>query len=356
MQLSVTPKMIGELEEANGVMQSPFWGRLKQRAGWRPRCFALRSELGDSDLLALARPPGDPVPHLYVPHGPQIDLPSEVHGPFLEALSEQLRSHLGGGCIFVRYDLPWESPYGVSDGAEQPAPRVRELRMNFATRRWNLYKSPTDIQPADTVQLDPQKEDAELLGSMKSKTRYNVRLSARRGVKVGRGEIRDLPAWYEIYRDTSTRKGIFVADRAYFKALVTLAAADAGTKAAFLVARYGGELIGGILVAADGAEAIYLYGATSYAHRHLMSSYALQWEAVRWARGLGCRVYDLHGIPPNQDLSHPMHGLYRFKTGFGGRKVHRRGCWDYPYKQARYRSYGGREAAAPGFHLSGRSG
>jgi lipid II:glycine glycyltransferase (peptidoglycan interpeptide bridge formation enzyme) len=27
-----------------------------------------------------------------------------------------------------------------------------------------------------------------------------------------------------------------------------------------------------------------------------------------------------------------MSGLYRFKTGFGGRIIHRPGSWDYPYK------------------------
>jgi lipid II:glycine glycyltransferase (peptidoglycan interpeptide bridge formation enzyme) len=27
-----------------------------------------------------------------------------------------------------------------------------------------------------------------------------------------------------------------------------------------------------------------------------------------------------------------MAGLYRFKTGFGGRIIHRPGSWDYPYR------------------------
>jgi lipid II:glycine glycyltransferase (peptidoglycan interpeptide bridge formation enzyme) len=34
-----------------------------------------------------------------------------------------------------------------------------------------------------------------------------------------------------------------------------------------------------------------------------------------------------------------MHGLYRFKTGFGGRIVHRPGCWDYPLRPLAYRLY-----------------
>ncbi len=32
-------------------------------------------------------------------------------------------------------------------------------------------------------------------------------------------------------------------------------------------------------------------------------------------------------------------GLYRFKTGFGGREVHRPGCWDVPYRPLAYAAY-----------------
>jgi lipid II:glycine glycyltransferase (peptidoglycan interpeptide bridge formation enzyme) len=53
---------------------------------------------------------------------------------------------------------------------------------------------------------------------------------------------------------------------------------------------------------------------------------------MRDAKAAGCLVYDLFGIPPVDDPNHPMAGLYRFKTGFGGRIVHRPGSWDYPYR------------------------
>jgi lipid II:glycine glycyltransferase (peptidoglycan interpeptide bridge formation enzyme) len=63
-----------------------------------------------------------------------------------------------------------------------------------------------------------------------------------------------------------------------------------------------------------------------------MATYALQWRAMQEAKAFGCTQYDLFGIPPNENPDHPMSGLYRFKTGFGGRIVHRSGSWDYPCK------------------------
>jgi lipid II:glycine glycyltransferase (peptidoglycan interpeptide bridge formation enzyme) len=57
---------------------------------------------------------------------------------------------------------------------------------------------------------------------------------------------------------------------------------------------------------------------------------------MRDAKEAGCETYDLFGIPPSDDPGHPMAGLYRFKTGFGGKIIHRCGSWDYAYQPLRY--------------------
>jgi lipid II:glycine glycyltransferase (peptidoglycan interpeptide bridge formation enzyme) len=65
----------------------------------------------------------------------------------------------------------------------------------------------------------------------------------------------------------------------------------------------------------------------------------LQWEAIKAAKTAGCRTYDFYGIPPVEDPDHPMAGLYRFKTGFGGQLRHYAGCWDIPFRPVLYRLY-----------------
>ena len=79
-----------------------------------------------------------------------------------------------------------------------------------------------------------------------------------------------------------------------------------------------------------------------------MPTYALQWCAMQTARRAGCSEYDLFGVAPNADPSHPMHGLYRFKTGFGGQMYHQMGCWDYPLDMDGYRQFAAREMSMPG--------
>jgi lipid II:glycine glycyltransferase (peptidoglycan interpeptide bridge formation enzyme) len=106
-----------------------------------------------------------------------------------------------------------------------------------------------------------------------------------------------------------------------------------------LTARHEGELLAGIIVAVKGEGAWYLYGASSDRKRNLMPSYGLQWRAIQLAKERGCRFYDLFGIPPSDDPQHPMHGLFRFKTGFGGQVVNRLGCYDIALRPLSYRFY-----------------
>jgi lipid II:glycine glycyltransferase (peptidoglycan interpeptide bridge formation enzyme) len=98
----------------------------------------------------------------------------------------------------------------------------------------------------------------------------------------------------------------------------------------------------------SGKRATYLYGASSSTNRHLMSTYALQWDAMERAKERGCKEYDMFGVSPNPDPSHPLYGLYRFKTGFGGALFHRMGCWDYPLDGKTYEAYRTSEMAGAG--------
>lgn len=55
-------------------------------------------------------------------------------------------------------------------------------------------------------------------------------------------------------------------------------------------------------------------------------------------------------VAPKADPSHPMHGLYRFKTGFGGQMYHQMGCRDYPLDMDGYRQFAAREMSLPGYY------
>jgi len=251
----------------------------------------------------------------YVPFGPIRD-PGTDRGAFLEALARSLRPQLPRGTFLLRFDLPWPK-------AGEP-PRAAGLR-----------KARDDIQPASTVVVDLRPTEDEILASMKPKTRYNVRLAEKRGVTVGEGSGADLERWYALYRETSARDRIAIHACPYYEGLFAVAAgrAAAGCTAPavrLLLALAGGDLLAGNIVLFWKRSAVYLTGASSGEKRNLMPTYALQWAAMRMAKAAGCETYDLYGCPPAADESHPMFGLYQFKTGFSPALTVRWGTWDAP--------------------------
>jgi lipid II:glycine glycyltransferase (peptidoglycan interpeptide bridge formation enzyme) len=184
------------------------------------------------------------------------------------------------------------------------------------------------------VLLDLAASPEEILGAMKPKWRYNIRLAEKKGVEVRRGDEAELEMFYALFRETARRDGIALHSLDYYRTLFALGREYPGERPdiRLYIARAEGEDLGAVITLFRGPAAVYLYGASSDRKRNLMAPYALQWRVMEDARAAGCREYDLFGIPPREDPEHPMAGLYRFKTGFGGTIIHRPGSWDYPYR------------------------
>lgn len=340
--------------EASGFMQSRFWARFKAEYGWVPHYFVADGERGEASrsepsrelpLLTLSRRLAPGFTITYAPHGPEagvIDSDAD-HPGGLASIAATVADTLEPRPVFVRFDLPMEAPTSLASGTGRPVQ--------------GLARAPVDVQPPNTVLIDLTSEEDDILAAMKSKTRYNVRLAAKKGVVVREGGVGpeappasgsetgtdDLDRWYALYRETAERDRIAIHSPAYYRSLFDTARGFSGVECSLLVAEHDGELLSGVIILRYGETATYLYGASSNRKRNVMAPYALQWEAMRRARSAGARSYDLFGIPPADDPSHPMHGLYRFKTGFGGRIVHRLGGWDYPASPARYTLYRGAE-------------
>lgn len=347
----VEPIRLENLENPGNLMQSRFWGLAKQAMGRQPLSFSIHWNGREDSLLLFLLPLGEKHSIAYIPWAPTFFVAEGERGIFLEELSRALNSELPEGCICIRYDLPWRSPY--SNENRLPADYIRELRMNFGTKDRKLRKAPTDIQPVDTRILDLLKDRDSLFSEMKPKTRYNIRLSKRKGILVKDASFDRLPEWYELYLETAERNGIFRHDYRNFERLLRTKKKNdlPNTGLHLLIAEKDGLPLAGMILAVHGNTATYLYGASSSIKRNLMPTYLLQWEAINMARHEHCTWYDLFGIPPNGDAAHPMHGLYRFKVGFGGETFHRQGCWDYPLNLEFYSSLAGEEAAGPGYHL-----
>jgi lipid II:glycine glycyltransferase (peptidoglycan interpeptide bridge formation enzyme) len=156
-------------------------------------------------------------------------------------------------------------------------------------------------------------------------------------VTVRPGTADDLPLLYDMYNETAVRDGFVIRPVAYYQdawgsfiesglAQPLIAEVDASAVAMVIVFRFGDR-------------AWYMYGASRDQHREKMPNHLLQWEAMRWAKSVGCAVYDMWGAPDELDENDPIWGVYRFKQGFGAQMVRHIGAYDYPNSRLRYWTY-----------------
>ena len=373
MVLEIDRKGTAQIEKTSIVQQTAYWSEVKRKQGFQTAAFQIKTISSDiyveneqeknvtDDLLIILQNIDGEHQVAYVPYGPYIEPCEERQGEFLEALSEVLRSYLPKSCIMIRYDLIWQSPWAKENSYFEnnvwlgpPDTKNQEIRVNFSTRNWNLRKSVTDILPSNTIFIDLKKDSDTLLKNMKPKTRYNIRLSYRKGVTVKASGLEEIDLWYDLYKQTAIRNGIYLHDIQYFKTILATRVNNSRSPAEvnMLMATAGNKPLAAIFLVVSGNRASYLYGASSSENRNYMGTYNLQWEAIKRAKEKGCTEYDMFGISANPDPSHPLYGLYRFKSGFGGEMYHRMGCWDYPLDNEKYYNYIAMELNSGGYHVN----
>ena len=367
-------KEIEEVFRTPIIQQTAFWSEVKGRLGVKSIAVNIRIRKSDfypdagpfeyimADMLVLLQQVSEQYCYAYVPYGPEIDPGEELRGTFLEQVSEQMRSFLPANCIMIRYDLAWESfwandPDCISEDGKwlgPPPVNSQEFRFNYGTELWNLKKAGSNILPSNTIFVNLKDESSALLARMKPKTRYNIGLSLRRGVEVRMAGLEELPLWYALYAETAARNNFYLHDIEYFRVVLTARANDTQSPADvfLLIAEHDNRPLAAMFLVISGNRATYLYGASSGESRQFMATYALQWKAMELAQACSCHEYDMFGISPSSDPSHPMYGLYRFKTGFGGEQYHGMGCWDYPLIEDVYLYFTSVEMKQQGYHLS----
>ena len=371
MEIQIEPKQIIDAYSTPIVQQTSFWSKVKERLGLFSSAYEFKVRNRDiyegvggfsctnADFILFFQYLNQEDYLAYVPYGPEVEPSENNQGAFLEELSEILKSYLPKNCIALRYDLNWESHWCKEEDFDEdgtwiglPKSEFQEIKLNYGTCNRNLRKANTNILPANTIVLDLTQKESDLLQRMKPKTRYNIKLALRKGVEVRSMGIEGLKIWYDLYHETALRNGLFINDYLYFETMFAskMEGEDNGVKVQLLVAYYDGIPLSAMFLVLSSYRATYLYGASSSQMRNVMSTYALQWKAIQIAKANNCFEYDMFGIAPSPNPSHPMYGLYKFKQGFGGEIYHQLGCWDYPIEEDKYNYFSACEMNMQGYY------
>jgi peptidoglycan pentaglycine glycine transferase (the first glycine) len=299
------------------LLQTSTWGQFKQSFGWQVQHLVTPSPQPAGAQVLFRRLPLGIFTIAYIPKGP-VGSPGAAFWKDIDALCRRRRA------IFLKLEPDtWECNLDPPQGFQTSA---------------------HSIQPQSTLVVDLTAEEDHILGRMKQKTRYNIRLALRKGIVVRTSS--DLSAFYRLLEVTGGRDEFGVHSLSYYQRAYEFF--HPRGECELFLAEYQGEPLAGLMAFLHGQRAWYFYGASSNKHRERMPTYVLQWEAMRWARNKGCTHYDLWGVPDASEeeleanftqRSDGLWGVYRFKRGFGGELRRSPGPWDRVYRPQLYQLY-----------------
>jgi peptidoglycan pentaglycine glycine transferase (the first glycine) len=175
-----------------------------------------------------------------------------------------------------------------------------------------------------TLMIDLTEDWETILSRMKSKTRYNFRLSQKRGIRIYQGNTKDLYIFHQLLKSTAQRRG-FIPDREdYVNHVWETFSEKQWIK--YFIAEYEGEPVSARIVFAF-KDTVYAWRSTwNGKHPTKFPNYALYWAILEWAKSNGYKYFDFGGIDsqeaealkagnPSKDYEN---SLTYFKYGFGG--------------------------------------
>jgi len=163
--------------------------------------------------------------------------------------------------------------------------------------------------------------------SFHSKTRYNIRLSERKGVSVVEDNSdKAFERYLELTRETVERQGFYAHTERYHRLMwqhlhQKLKANGQQPIAHLLTAIYQNEIITAWIVFVWQDFLYYPYGASTDKNKEVMANNLVMWEAIRLGKKLGLKTFDLWGREEGK-------GFTKFKEGYNPKVVEFLGTWD----------------------------
>lgn len=311
---------------SRGNLRQTFaWGEIKAQAGWEPVRLLVHDRSRVRATLSIVKRCIPLVGHciMYGCRGPVIDWSdSQALACLARGVAEIAYKHQA---ILIRID---PEPTDSSDQMVRKLRDVGFLPLQASHTYWN--------RPLYALRVMLSRTEDELMSQMGRTLRNNIRRLYRAGIEViQKTEPDDIELFHRLVSGLETRKRSVIHSEQYF---ATVWKQIVGTGLGQLIkARLNGDTLGVIMVAAlgDGAWAVYLADDPQY--RKMMPNKLLLWEAMRWARGRGCRFIDF-GATQASDFSLAQ-GLDALKMSFRPELVNFPGYFDFVGHRALYRAF-----------------
>ncbi len=317
------------------VLQTWEWGEFKRATGgWVPKRLAYECAGKIVAMASLATRSMGPFNVMVVSKGPALDY-SDI--ALARAVFADLRQRANSfGLVWLKIDPDVILARGMPGSADERQDEGGLAVLNLL-KAAGWHYSADQVQFRNTLAIDLLRGEEAILAAMSGNTRRKIRVAGKKGIRVRQATIEDIPLLYQLYRVTGERDKFFIRPLEYYRRAWQefMSAGLAGA----LIAEYQGQAIAHVILFHFGRKCWYFYGASSNVERQRMPNYALQWEAIKWAKAQGCAVYDMWGAPDVFAESDPLWGVYQFKRGFRGEFIQHIGAWDFAPQPWLYHTY-----------------
>ena len=283
-------------------LQSWNWGELQKDLGNKVFRLGFIRQKKLVGVCLLIRKKAKRGVYLECPGGPLIKWDKPVY--FEEFVNQIKKIGREEKCVFIRI-----------------RPQILETLANrLLFKKKGFISAPMHLHAENTLQLNLEKTEEQLLRQMRKNTRYLIKKAAKEGVKVVQSrDIRDIEVSYNLQMETAERRHFIPFKKEYFKKEFKMFLGD--DKIGLFKALYQGEVLAAALIIFYGREAVYHYSGSSSEFRRIPASYLLQWEAIKEAKRRKIRVYNFWGVAHLNKPKHRFAGVSLFKRGFGGEEV-----------------------------------
>lgn len=190
-----------------------------------------------------------------------------------------------------------------------------------------------------TFQLDLTTDEETLFKNLESKTRYNVRLASKKGVKIFENTSEEgMEQYIKILEETTKRQGFYAHSPEYFRKMWK----NLGSSGMMRIfnAVYEDKILTSWIMFIFNDVLYYPYGASRNLNREVMASNLMMWEMIRFGKQQNCHTFDMWGsLGPKPNKKDSWYGFHRFKKGYGGDLTEFLGTFDYVIDMPMYQVF-----------------
>lgn len=180
-----------------------------------------------------------------------------------------------------------------------------------------------------TFQLDLTRPEEILFKNLASKTRYNINLAYKKGVRIFENTSAEgMEQYIEILKETTKRQGFYAHSPDYFRHMWEKLGTSGNLR--IFNAVYEDQVLTCWIMFIFNGIIYYPYGSSRSIHRDVMANNLMMWEMIKLGKKEKCSMLDMWGsLGPEPDKNHQWYGFHKFKMGYGGDLVEFLGTYDY---------------------------